>query len=240
MTQQNDGLIRSLAGQFWHRLYHIRMLEGRDVQPDNDPYGLFTRLANRRGIGVYTDHFRSGVIPTGYAWIADGTFNGAPGVNYSVSGSYMHAVSSATPHFLARTFTTWSDLDIVARLRTGQLTQIGLRADDTTNNNFVELMAIPSSGMYQLTFQYVIGGGGIVTVPATSFPLSEYCVIRLRHYAAGSQLYGYLVGEDGSNINVSTWYTPALAAWANFRAGIKVQVNGGNGGMVDWFYTTFT
>lgn len=241
--QQNDGLIRSLLSAFWHRLYHIRMLEGRDVQPDNDPHGLFARLVNRTGIGTYSDHFRSGVIPAGFAWIVDGTFNGIPGtLSYSLMGTYLAATSTATPHFLATPVVGFANARYTARISAGQTTEIGIRLDDGTNANTAEVMltAAAQPGMYQAEFRQTLGGVPAAAAPGPIQSRSEFITVRLYWRSASVQVFGYILSETGSTIGITGWNTGAGLAWVPARVGIKVRINGGDGGYVDWFYSTFT
>jgi len=235
-----------MAGEAAGKLAYYRAEDGgqyapEDVYPDEEAeYGLFARLSNRLGISTYTDHFRSGVIPTGFSWINDGTFNGTPAVlDYSWRSSFLSVRSDTTPHFLARTITTYSGLSFWARLRTGRTTEIGIRADDGSDDNYVEIILDPDDlGGYNVDFRYRAGGGAVTDVGGPYYATSEFVVVRLYYYAGTPAVYGYTIPEDGESINITGFNTPAIV-WTPSRVGIKVQVNGGNPGMMDWFYNEF-
>lgn len=241
--------ISNLVADFWHKISDIAMKQHRDVYPDgeldgyadNAQRGLFARQSNRIGIKNYTDHFRSGALPTGFSWISDGTFNGAPAdLDYNAVGSYMIARASSTPHFLADAITSYAGYSFYARMRTGWQTEFGVRADDGTDNNYAELICdSDGAGGYHVDFRYRAGGGAVTDVQGPYYPASEFCVVRLYHYAATPAFRGYLVAENAFDLWVSNWDTGAIA-WTPSRVGFKLQVNGGNQAAADWFYNEFS
>src|SRR4030042_650580 len=95
-----------VGGEAANKLAYYRPDDGSlhapaDICPDGGTsWGLWSRLVNRGW--TPTDHFRSGLIPTGFSWIADGTFGGAPGaLLYSIQNTYLGAITAAGPNFLA-------------------------------------------------------------------------------------------------------------------------------------------
>ena len=241
-TQLKDPKVDDLTTSFFHKQDNVWLQQYRDCYPDIDPYGLFARSTNRVGLTTYTDHFRSGVIPTGFSWIADGTFNGAPAgiLDYDHQGTYLRVQADNTPHFLADAITTYADRNFYARLRTGWFTEIGVRLDDGSDNNYTEIILDPDNiGAYNVDFRYRAGGGAVTDVPGPLYPASELVVVRLLWLSATPAVYGYTIGENGDSVNMTGFNTGALA-WTPARVGIKVQVNGGSAGIVDWFYSGFS
>lgn len=236
-----------LAGEAAGKLAYYREADGgqyapEDVYPDGESdRGLFARMVNRAGISVYTDHFRSGAIPTGFSWIADGTFNGTPGgIDYSHRSSYLRVVADSTPHFLADAITTYSDRWFLARVSTGYATEIGLRLDDGSDDNYAEIILDPDNvGGYNVDFRYRAGGGAVTDTPGPYYPATELAVVALYWYSVTPAVWGYLYRENGDLASLNGFATGALA-WTPARVGIKVQVNGGDPGIVDWFYSTFS
>lgn len=217
------------------------LLITRDLLPDGEAScGLFARLANRMGIAGYTDHFRSGVIPTGFSWISDGTFNGTPAnLAYNFRSSYLRAMATATPYFLADAITVYADKVFYARLDTGLATEIGIRLDDGSDDNYAELILDPQDdGTYIVDFRYRAGGGAVTDVAGPQYPCTQMVVVYLCWVNATPAVYGYTLLESGDTVNVSGFNTGVLA-WTPARVGIKLQVNAGNYAHCDWFYSTF-
>lgn len=228
-----NGLIRQDGDHY--------LEDGHDVYPDGDEFGLWQRLVNRQGIAIYSDHFRSGIIPTGFSWISDGTFNGTPSVtlDYDHRDTYLRVASSSPPHFLAHAITSYSAKAIFARMRTGINTVIGLRIDDGSDDNYAEHYLDPGGascevGEYQVTFKYRADGGTPTSQVGPVFPASEFCTLRL-YYHTTTSILGYLISESGDNVNMSSFATGATT-WTPSRVGFIVSVNSGNPGLIDWFY----
>jgi len=228
------GILENEVGRLRRELQTHR--HHRDPQWDE-----WTRDYDRAGRAVYTDHFRSGVIPTGFSWIADGTFNGTPAaLDYDVQSTYLSAASDATPHFLADAITVYDNQSMYARIRTGSTTEFGIRLDDGTNNNYAEIILDPGVGNYVVDFRHRTGGGAVTDTPGPTVLTSEYVTVRLYWYAASDTIYGYLIGEEGAIINLTGFATGGALAWVPARVGFVVQVDGGYPGYCDWFYSTFS
>lgn len=230
-----DELYRKMAAME-RRLDRLRLPEAET----RDERLIFERMSNRLGISTYTDHFRSGSIPTGFGWVADGDFNGAPAVlNYHWQGTYMVTVSDNTPHFLADAITVYSGQDFYARMRAGNTTEIGVRLDDGSNDNYAEMILDPDGlGAYTVDFRCRAGGGAVTDVPGPTYPASEFCIARLGYGSQSARVYGYVLAEDGNSVYIDG-ATTGVIAWTPARVGIKVQIDGGNLASCDWFYSTF-
>ena len=226
---------------------------GEDMHPDSDGRGLLTRLANRLGISTYTDHFRSGVIPAGYAWQGAPFGGTAPTLNYNQSNDYLRCVPAAsTRYLLSKAITnaaaSWQNKSLQGRFNGRMNGRFGLRFDDGTDNNYAQIYATgeANNGTMSVSFQYRAGGGAVTTVTsAITMPGTEFiCLKLLMAYSAPNYTaYGYLVCEDGST-NYATGFTVAVAwAPAAGRAGLFVEnpsVSGSAWQEADWFYNEFT
>lgn len=222
----------------------IAILEGKlaSHRHHRDPtWDLWLRNVDRRGRAIYTDHFRSGVIPAGFAWIADGTFNGVPAaLDYSYSDTYFAIASDATPHFLADAITVYEGAHFAARLSTGVTTEIGIRIDDGTDNNYAEIILDPNNlGAYNADFRFRAGGGAVTDNAGPLYSCTEFVIVNLYWLAATSTILGYTIGEPNTLININGWST-GVVGWTASRVGIKVQVNDGNYAYCDWFYSTLS
>lgn len=228
-----------------------KVLAALDVHPGSAGRGLMTRLANRAGIATYDNHFTSGVIPSGYAW-QGAPFGGTPvALQYSRNGDYLGCTADAggTKHFMsiavANAAASWQNKYIWARLGTGAITEIGVRLDDGTDNNYAEIFMTGAAvnATQTLSFRYRIGGAAATTVTsAIVVPVGELYTVRLVcvYAAPNYSVSGYLVGEDGSAINITT-FTTGTVTWmpAAGRVGIFCK-DAGNYGLVDVFARTFT
>jgi len=228
------GILENEVGRLRRELQTHR--HHRDPQWDE-----WTRDYDRAGRAVYTDHFRSGTIPTGFSWISDGDFNGAPAaLDYDWKDTYLVATSNDTPHFLADAITVYSGQNFYARIRTGATTEFGVRLDDGSDDNYAEIILDPDGlGGYNVDFRYRAGGGAVTDVTGPYYAATEFCIARLAYSAQSATVSGSTLSEDGMSVNITGAGTGVIA-WTPARVGLKVQVNGGNYAACDWFYNTFT
>jgi len=231
-----------------------KVLCALDMHPDSDGRGMFARFVNRLGISTYDDHFRSGVIPAGYAW-QGAPFGGTPAIllSYSWKGEYLYyAPAGSTRYFLSRAVTNaaanWQNKNLQGRFDAGGNGRHGLRFDDGSDNNYVQVFATgeANNGTVTVTFQYRAGGGGITTVTsAINMPASEFITLHLRMYysAPNYSAYGYIVGESGSAIGLTGFSVAVAWAPAAGRAGLFGEdpvAGAANGVECDWFRNEFT
>ena len=163
-------------------------LSRRDLYAADDRRGLAKRIHDRLGFGV-TDHFRSGVIPTGYAW-QGAPFAGTPStITWSLAGDYLSLRPDNTAHRLflstavANDAGAWSGgTYFTARVATGHTTEIGIRLDDGSDNNYGEfyLTGVLGLGWARLDFRYRTGGGAVTTNNThISVPFGEFITLSL-------------------------------------------------------------
>ena len=242
--QRQDLRMGNLSSDFWQRRGDVSMLAGRDVYADDEAAagarGLFARMANRYGPGVYTDHFRSGVIPAGFAWQVAAPFDGVPPtLDYAYRHSYLRAAGNnlGNDYFLADTITVYDGKELTARVHVGHNTRGGLRIDDGTDNNYSSLVLLSNDdGYQQLAYYHRTGGGGVVATALGNFPHSEYYVLRLRR--SGGNTNGYLVGEEGDAIYQLNGLN--ATAWVPSRIGFHFWSSNSHLFYCDWFYSTFS
>jgi len=147
----------------------------------------------------------------------------------------MRVAADASPHFYADAITEYDEKNIVARLSTGHTTDIGLRVDDGTNNNYTEIyLDAQNDGTYDVTFRTQAGQNA-----GPTYPCSEMVVVRLRWVTATPAVVGYTVNEDGYR-NTIVNFTTGVIAWTPSRVGIVVYNNSAHWSIVDWFYSTFS
>ena len=246
MSEPRQSLrMSNLSADFWQRQGDIGMQQRKDIYPDDEARvgarGLFARMANRYGPGVYTDHFRSGVIPAGFAWQVAAPFDGVPPVlDYSYRGSYLRAAGDNTgnDYFLADTIATYDGKELTARIHVGHNTRCGLRIDDGSDNNFVRygFWSDDQAGQW-LYYSHRTGGGGVVdNLLNAPWPHDEYHVLRLLR--SGGNTYGWLVGEEGDSIYAVNGTN--ATAWVPTRVGFHFWSSNGHLFYCDWFYSTFS
>lgn len=228
----------------------VSSVAGGDHYPDGDLRGLAARFITPRGPRSWTDHFRSGVIPTGFAW-QGAPFGGTPTVAYSRASEYLGALGGgAARYFMSVAVTnaaaSWQNKAIWARQCASVSARIGLRLDDGTDNNYAEVLldASTNTGGQVLTFRYRAGGGAVTTVTGDTYPVTQLFTFRLLCVWDGANyyVYGYVVNEAGDAVNITNFNTPAIAwAPAAGRVGILLDTTAASGyTLTDWFYNTFT
>ena len=237
----------NLSSDFWQRQGDIGMLQYKDVYPDDEAMvhptiaarlarGLWGRLVNRHFSKIYDDHFRSGVMPAGYAWITDATFTGTP-PNGSVvqMPSYWGFESTAggggvPPYFMARVpnFASLWWASFHARVQTPRVTEVGVRMDDGSDNNYGMIILDPDDvGGYNVDFRYRIGGGAVTDVPGPYRIATEFTVAELYwNIGAGNQIFGRLKSESGGTVFMNGFSVNAIG-WTPTRAGLVLYGAGG-------------
>jgi hypothetical protein len=238
----SEELIRSLS-KSQKRIARLEQVTAEHRHFRDPQWDEWCRRCNRYGRAQYTDHFRSGVIPTGYAWINDGTFNGAPGgaggeLDYSHQGTYMAIVCDASPHFLATAITVYEWKHFMGRFCTARSTICGIRADDGTTNNYAQwFIEGNTDGSYTPTFSFRAGGGAVTSNTAMAVSDTEFISLMLYHYADDPAFVGYTVNEAGS------WSYPngadtGVIAWTPTRIGLMYSA-AGYPCFTDLFYSTY-
>lgn len=220
-----------------------------DVFPVSDARGLMVRVVNRNGNTV-TDHFRSGVIPSGYTW-QGAPFDGTPAslyYNYASDFLVTVAAGAANRIFLSTAVTNsgaaWQNQSIYARVHTGSSVDTGVRIDDATDNNYVELVMTGAlnNGTQRLDLRWRIGGGAVNTLSSaviTSMDTNIVMQLNLNYSGGTYRAYGYFLGEEGLASNPGSFWT-AVLAWMPVAGRVGVYVKGNaNWAVVDWFYSTF-
>jgi hypothetical protein len=210
----------------------------RDPQWDE-----WTRLVNHYGRTEWDDHFRSGVIPAGYAW-QGAPFGGAPGgaggtLDYSFHGTYLRVICDVSPHFLATGVVAYADKWFVARCDTGNGTQVGIRADDGTNNNYAEIYLNPqNNNTVQVTFAFRAGGGAITTNASPSVRSDIPHVMMLVYNSGLPGFFGYTARESG-RYDAQNNHTTGAIAWVPSRIGLLFRNNMGFSACVDFIYNEY-
>jgi len=231
--------------------------DGFDIWPNGEQLGFYKRkIHHGMGLTNWVSHFRTGDAAgagelAGYAWQA-GAFGGVPIVNYCAYYDFFAATSDAyVRHFMSKAVPdvagNWQNKFLEGRFRTGAYTQIGLRIDDGTDDNYAEIYmtGAAADATQRLCFRFRAGGGAVVTRSSNLIvPCDNYYVLRLKsHYGAPNySIIGYLGAEEGDAINVLTPdFSTGIVAWAPSagRAGIMVTTTG-NFGYCDWFQNELT
>lgn len=209
-----------------------------------DPqWDLWTRKVNHYGRTEWSDHFRAGTIPTGFAW-QGAPFGGAPGgaggiLDYSYRGTYLRVVCDASPHFLSRAVGSYADKWFVARVDTGYGSHVGIRCDDGTNNNYAEFyLWAGQNNCVSVSFTSVTGGGAAVTDNGPSVRSDLPHVLLLTYNNGLSTFYGYTSRESG-RWDADPNHQIAIA-WVPARIGLIFRLTAGEfSSCCDLFYNEF-
>ena len=247
--ERNSEMIAMMVSEFWHREDDIAQQAFRDVIPDADGRGLWRRIVNRNsGTGSpdladgYQDHFRSGVIPAGFAW-AGAPFAGAPAfITWAQSGSYLYVTADVgQQHFLYRTIGADGERYVACRMGGSANTTIGLRIDDGTDNNYMEALITPTTAArswdHELKYRWRVGAGAVTTSGISGYLRSGELVSLYLLHSAEAQYILYMIPEYGGTLD---GITPGVGG--NFVASRIGLIYEGNGwpAVVDWLDWNFT
>lgn len=230
---------------------HVYLAPARDLYPDTTQ-GMGWPLV-RRWIEPYSgayapyDHFRSGVIPTGFAW-AGAPFNGVPAtLAYSYSSDYMLVRGNgvANRHFLFDTINNvggdWQNKSLWARVRAGINVDIGIRIDDGDDNDYVQIISRGRGlGAQEVYFEHRDGGGAVTAHVIDAIDIDHWLVMWLwfAYSAPNYTAYGFVVAEDGKELGPTNWTHGIVWCPAAGRLGIIVEETGYQASC-DWFDFNF-
>lgn len=197
---------------------------------------------NRDMLGpVEYEHFRSGAIPSGYAW-AGAPFGTPANIAYSDKSDYGVFYDGTNVGFLQKSITAYLGRSIWARLAPGEGGSAGLRFDDGTDNNYSEAYIYSlANAKARARFRYRQGGGAVTTVDAVDVVSGQFYGLRLLCSQTGANHweFAYILTENGYNSSPIS-NSPA-AAWTVSRVGILTNRDAlGGRCMFDWFFTNAT
>lgn len=197
---------------------------------------------NRDMLGpVDYQHFRSGVIPSGYTW-AGAPFGTPSNIFYSDKSDYGVFYDGSNVGYLQKSITTYLGQSIWARLAPGEGGSAGLRFDDGTDNNYSEVYVYSlANANARARFRYRQGAGAVTTIDGVDLVSGQFYGIRLLCSQTGANHweFAYILTENGYNSS-PIGNSPA-AAWTVSRVGILTNRDAlGGRCMFDWFYTNAT
>lgn len=213
-----------------------------EIYPYGDLRGIASRFVNRWGNTNITDHFRSGSLPSGFAW------QGAPfatpsSVQNSFQSEYFAAADGSNLGFLADTgITTYLNKKFLARINVSQNCSLGIRFDDNSDNNYYQgYLTYASNGQGTFKTQQRTGGGAVTTTTAVTVFLSEFFTVLLSCVSggAGHTDWFYIVNEAGE---VAAIATGSNVSWAVSRVGLVLNADSaskGGFGFCDWIFSQF-
>jgi hypothetical protein len=204
-----------------------------------DRAGLMARIANHHQ--WVTDHFRSGSIPSGYAWTSSFGQSGTPTsiLDYSYRGDYMRVAgnSSTASHSLVKR----GPLDlagcrgktVLARMAAGStLASIIIWYLISGVWRYVTLEIERTSG-YNINckFVYDVGGSQVLTTFSNFGCYGDFFTLRLYHHT-DDRVYTYIYNESGLTQNMPS--TPVLSAITDSYWGLRTYGTG-QPAVFDWF-----
>jgi hypothetical protein len=192
-----------------------KVITAGDVFPFSDTAGVFARGVNQ--YQTPTDHFTAF---SGWTWQTDaGVFAGAPS-NVDLTGipswvRFWNQGVGSSRHFAAQTV---SGTTIIVRARIAITTNGygGIRIDDGSNANYLELRMAPGSsgGAYvSLSQALMIAGTETVTLLADDLPIGAYVVQLIRFPTDVRASYSL-------NFTPRTALQTSEATWSGTRAGL--------------------
>jgi hypothetical protein len=224
----------------------IKQASGKDIYPDSETsMSLFKRLVN--SVITPTDHFRSGNIPTGFAW-ASAPFVTPGTIAYNQYGTYMRTIvaKSGERAFLYDSISSWQGRQFVLRAFCQHSAAVGIRFDDGSDNNYVEAYldsTVGGLGTQTMRLRQRTGGGAVTTTDTFASPRGTPHTFRMYCYAPAPPnwtSYVYNIAENGDSCIVTNHVL--VTTWTPSRVGILIHegVVGKGAEVVDWFYSTFS
>jgi len=192
---------------------------GFDVFPDGNAYGLADQFIK---IGVTpTDHFRSGSIPTGYAW-AGAPFATPTTVQYNFNSEYFRAFFSSTGNrgFMYKTVDARGGIYDMRAISSTPC-NFGFRIDDGSDNNYTEWKLV-NNGSTNIFRAVERTGGGALTTTDVSMDWQSVIFLRFRPINGGGDThydYGYIAGELSSSL----LFPSGVKTWLPTRFGVIVD-----------------
>jgi hypothetical protein len=180
-----------------------------DVLAMDDSAGFMARMVD--SFYVPTDHFATF---SGWAW-AGAPFTGTPtGLNTAVYPSHVGITNNAAGTFFAYKSTA-ATVDVILRAWIGRSPADfgGLRIDDNSDDNYVELRWSSTGVFGELTRRQRTGGGAIATTTlATAIPTSSHVLRLQRTSTLALWWFGFGTAPRPSQlVNASTTWTPQRA-----------------------------
>lgn len=204
--------------------------------------GIFPTVASRIaaietrfidcGIASISDHFRSDVIPDGYAWLNSAPFSIPSTINYKYLNDYLRVYGAvASRGFLYKTMDPRGKFQYVKIIADNSV-EGGIRIDDGSDNNYYEFKIYHSgSANFYARFSIRTGGGAVSNTNYAIYPIGGTFLLMLLPIGAGNHTPSYYLGGEASNlINLGSG---ALCTWTPTRIGITVYGNGAL--LVDFF-----
>lgn len=218
---------------------HVRLSYG-DVYPDGETsMSMFRRMANVYNAAEYTDHFRTGDQPTGFAW-AGGAFT-TPSAIYNYNETYLQVTpTSGGQHFYFDSITTYDNCHFVARWTHHAAAACGIRLDNGTDNYYSEIYSwATGSGQKKISTRHRAGGAATETDIITGLRGDVPLVIQLYLYAPSTRTPYYYLHNESSVITLAS--TPNIA-WTPSRVGFIIQEGqvGTGACYYDWFFNGFS
>lgn len=247
----NSGTITD--DSWWYDADGNLKLAAGDVYPVGDARGLMRRFVSPPTLDV-TDHFRSGVIPSGYTWAAtSGVMNGTPTLlGYAENSDWLGSTGNAAGnrHFLQKAVpnvaANWQNKIFECSVRAGGGCEAGIRIDNgnsASNQPYLEFFSDATAGNGTHTLKIrrrdAVDGGETTTTTAAVKPLDTPFFIRLFSFysAPNYSLLCYIRATDGQESALLatgplTWFPVAG------RVGLYIKESAFYS-MFDWFWTTF-
>jgi hypothetical protein len=204
---------------------------GEDIYPNGAGHPLSARFIESGRSP--TDHFQSGVIPTGYTWQVSSPFVVPSNLLYSHKGDWLRFTpGSSVRSFLSRTGAV-RGTRYFARISISTASNCGRRVDDGTDNNYMDWRVAAVGASYDLWLVQRTGGGTATVTNFTTYSSDKSVVICLFDQDLGSgnhRAQCYLITELGEFILIATG---ATVPWTPSRSGLIGFGVGLN--FFDWF-----
>lgn len=183
----NSGTITD--DSWWYDADGNLKFAGGDVYPAGDLGALFQRSPNHWR--TPTDHFN---VFSGYTWLNSGSYSGAPStVDVATYPSLLKLTNSSTgtKHFA---YVASAATSFYCRLAKGPIVFSGIRIDDGTENNYIELgLADGTTGTIKLQCRQR-AGGGVTTTDLLTGLIPGFHLIQMA--IGGGNGFGYIVKDS--------------------------------------------
>jgi hypothetical protein len=225
---------------------HVKCAGTGDLFGMGDDFGLFNREANK-GYTSIDDHFDDATIPAWGSWAAylSGAPSGASTENLESNSAWHVNVGdddTGAKCFYYQAVTAAAAGQALARVMVEYDSTVGIRMDDGTDNNYVEVYVTHNSAYYiNVVTRYRTGGGAVTTTTViTAIEKPIYRLLSLR--ATGTAWTNWSARLD-FGVDALVYIATIVSGLAWTPTGVGLFFSKGTNGtergaFVDWWRVT--
>jgi hypothetical protein len=217
---------------------NILIATGKDIHIAGDEAGLKQRVVDIYQSSI-TDHFDGSSLDAAWNWASYTGFVTPGNINMTSFPSVLYLNLTGGQSATSRAFAYRSTYgsQISCRCHPALDCRAGLRLDDGSNSNYVELFLEYGSGLMRLRYRYSVAG--VVTGPTDIWAVSQpvqWFALKIWEFSTTNKTLYY--GVDGADLTNVGLIAPTAITYS--RSGIYYEqiagaVNAARGAAFDWY-----